>query len=196
MLFKLDSSDESETRFVMTIPVTKLERERKQSKTMMEIKQSGIDREINILEESNLSPGEKEKLISRRQTELQQIEDRNLHLDDVMTTKIMERAKSQHYKVRDDIDQYEYVLNGHGVSPWMKNEKEDWYRTQTTQVEGIDHPVLQFFNTSDFTKYIYQKSQMFIKLVKDDLFRNDPEITDQELIEKFQEFLNLHVRNQ
>ena len=197
MLFKSDSSNESETSFVMTTPVLiKLEKERKKHEKTMAIKRDGIDREIEILEESNLSSGQKEIMISRRQEELIRMEERFQHLDDVMSNKQIKTAINHHYTVRDDVDQYKYSINGHGVSPWMRNDKQDWYRTQTTQVEGIDHPVLQFFNTSDFTKYIYQKSQMFIKLVKDDLFRNDPEITDQELIEKFQEFLNLHVRNQ
>lgn len=196
MLFKSDSSKESETSFVMKSPLTKLEKMRHRNAKFMQIKQDEIDREIDILEGSNLSEGEKNRLIARRLKELQQMKQTNLSVEETASNKEMKSALTEHYKVRDDVDHYGYSLNGHGVSPWMKNDKEDWYRTQTIQVEGLDHPVLRFFNTSDFAGYIQSQSQFFIKSVKDDLFRDEPEITDQELIEKFQDFLNVQIGNQ
>ena len=197
MLFKSDSSNESETSFVMTTPeLIKLEKERKKHEKTMAIKRDGIDREIEILEESNLSSGQKEIMISRRQEELIRMEERFQHLDDVMSNKQIKTAINHHYTVRDDVDQYKYSINGHGVSPWMRNDKQDWYRTQTTQVEGIDHPVLRFFHTGDFAKFIKLQALVFISEVKHDLFRDDPEISDKELIEKFQDFLNVQIGNQ
>ena len=137
----------------------------------------------------DLDTDSKATLISRRETEIEQLECTHRHEEKKLERELVREAQKTHKNVLRDLKRSQYSLNENGVSSWRYEEGHGWYRAQEIMVEGISEPVLTFCNRKSMNSLFTSWCHHFLNHVLVKLIENDPDITDQLILESYHTYL-------